>query len=158
MAHSLALPSLLADFFYFNLQVTRRAFRRGGWKLLVLKSATPRPACPCVYLRDRLPCFFFFQLPIIGLCSWTPLCKRCSMPLCRSLRCAPIASASHDFRFRFRFRVWGLQHASHACPVYVQLMSSFKHLYAHQGLKELSRDCSVSTIVSSIIKHGRFRV
>jgi hypothetical protein len=39
--------------------------------------------------------------------------------------------------------------------MYVQLMSSFKQLYAHQGLKQLSQDASVSAIVSSIIKHGR---
>jgi len=64
-----------------------------------------------------------------------PLPKRYSTPLCRSIRC--------------------LRHLSHACTVYVQLMSSFKQLYAHQGLKQLSQDASVSAIVSSIIKQGR---
>ena len=34
-------------------------------------------------------------------------------------------------------------------------MSSFKQLYAHQGLKQLSQDAGVSALVSRIITHGR---
>ena len=34
-------------------------------------------------------------------------------------------------------------------------MSSFKQLYAHHGLKQISQDAGVSAIVSSIITHGR---
>jgi hypothetical protein len=77
----------------------------------------------------------------------------------------PYVAASAAYLLPLRLTSLGLGlglglglHASHACPVYIQLMSSFKQLYAHQGLQELSRDCSVSPIVSSIIKHGRFRV
>ena len=67
-------------------------------------------------------------------CVLKPLPERYSSLLCRRIRC--------------------IRHSSNAC-MYVQLMSSFKQLYAHQGLKQLSQDASVSAIVSSIIKHGR---